>query len=345
MTAVEGSYLGLAQQSAFGSEATSGFKYMLFRRGSFGPNNVVLPLGPEVGGGAFERSVVKVGVTTGGALQFTPRPDTIGEILAGTLGDAAVSGTAAPYTHTFTLGTDEFSVPYYTYRLNPGGISNWGEVYPDCVVSGFSLDWRAPGFVNGTVAVIGREPSIEAASGWSPTIDDGPQFLTAADSAIELPTSTAVKVLAGSFAIANIIPLDQQWVVGADSPGSLDIVHRTAMINLVIKIDDKTLYEQMLYDPASSGAWVAKMYRESDFLLKMESDQIAGGTTPHSITIKANGQTEASGDANVIWTATPLDLIAQRQIVMNVSGMYIASPTVDETIEIELVNDIATDYV
>jgi len=344
MTAVEGSYLGLAKQTAFGTEATTGFKYLLFRRGAFGPNNVVLPLGPEVGGGAFERSVVKVGVTTGGALQFTPRPDTIGDLLLGTLGECSDSGTAAPYTHTFTLDSvnGDFTVPYYTYRLQPGGITGWGEIYPDCIVSGFSLDGRAPGFVNGTVAVIGREPKIEGTSGWSPSIDSGPQFLTAADSDMELPTGTSAKVLAGSFAVANIIPLDQQWIVGADSPGSLDIVHRTAMINLVVKIDDKTLYEQMLYDPASSGDWIASMYKEADFKIYLESDQLAGGSTKHSLTINANGQTEASGNANVVWTATPLDLIAQRQIVMNVSGMYIASPTADPTIEVVLVNDVAT---
>lgn len=344
MTAVEGSYLGLAKQVDFDTENTTdgAFKYVLFRRGSFGPNNVVLPLGPEVGGGAWERSVVKVGVTTGGALQFTPRPDTLGDFLLATLGLDTPTGTAAPYTHVFTMNTDEFDLEYYTYRLQPGGITDWGEIYPSCAVSGLSLDWQAPGFLNGTVAIIGTEPKIAATGAWSPTIDDGPQFLTADASDMELPSATNIKVLAGSFAIANIIPLDQQWVVGADSPLSLDVVHRTAMINLVVKIDDKTLYEQMLYDPAATGAWVAQMYKEADIKIFLESDTIAGGATKHSLSIAANGQTEASGNANVIWTATPLDLMAQRQLVMNISGMFIASPTVDDTIEVTLINDIAT---
>ena len=80
MAAIEGSFLGLAKQSAKGTpNAThADFKYLLVREGAFGVNNISIPLDPEVGGGAFLRSVVKVGANNGGALDVIPRPESLG---------------------------------------------------------------------------------------------------------------------------------------------------------------------------------------------------------------------------------------------------------------------------
>ena len=57
MTAAEKSFIGIAEQVAKGTEmeTDASFLYMLFRTGGVAPQNIVIPLDPEVGGGAMLR--------------------------------------------------------------------------------------------------------------------------------------------------------------------------------------------------------------------------------------------------------------------------------------------------
>jgi len=343
MTAAEGTYLGFAKQTAFGTPNTTdaSFQYLLFRRGAAGPRNIVIPLGPEVGGGAMERNVVKVGVSSGGGLEFIPRPQTLGHMLLGMSGSVSTSGSAAPYTHTFNLSTDQFDAPWYTARLAPGNL--WGEQFPDSRFTTLTLDWRAADFVTGTVAFIGRTPEKVATTTWSAAtyVDGGPQFLAPLGS-IEVPDNTDIDVLGGSFMATSMIPLDQQYVVGAYAPKRLDIVHRAFVLTMGVLISDTTLYTKMMYDPDAGSSWVAEIFKEADIELFFESDQVAGGSTPYKFQIAANGQSQASGDANVAWSCTPLDIVAQRQLVLQVTGTFLASPTVDQPITFTLINDKAS---
>jgi len=89
MTAAEKSFIGLAQQTAKGTiqQTDASFVYLLFRTGGIAPQNIVIPLDPEVGGGAMLRDMVKVGVTSGGALDLIPRPASLGWLLKGAIGD------------------------------------------------------------------------------------------------------------------------------------------------------------------------------------------------------------------------------------------------------------------
>jgi hypothetical protein len=93
MTAAEDSVLGLALQSVANTiqSTDADFKYLLFREGSFGPQNIVLPVDPEVGGGAMPRGMAKVGTTSGGALDLIPRPDTLGLLLYGLTGECTTT--------------------------------------------------------------------------------------------------------------------------------------------------------------------------------------------------------------------------------------------------------------
>jgi hypothetical protein len=345
MTAAEGSFIGLAKQTAEGTPNVTDaeFQYMLFSRGAFGPNNIFLPLPPEVGGGAMQRSVVKVGVNSGGGADFIPRPQTLGHLLYGVTG--AVSTTADTpttgfHTHEFTLSSaDEFSAPWYTYRFAPGNI--WGEQYQDCRTNLLALNFAGANFLTGTLGMVGGLPAKVSPAAWSaPTyIDGGPQFLSPV-SDIELPTATDLSVLSGSFVASSVIPLDEQYVVGKYSPEGLDIVHRTFVLNLAVKISDDTLYTKMMYDPASGSAWTASIFREADIKLEFLSD-----VTNMKLLIEANGANQASGDANIYWSAQPLALRAQRQIVMAVTGMFTATDWAtytDGPIKITLVNDLAS---
>lgn len=343
MTASEGSFIGLAKQTAKGTPNTTdnAFTYFLFTQGNAGPNNLVIPLDQEVGGGALLRNMVKVGVNSGGQYQIIPRVDSIGHFLAGALGDAAVVGASAPYTHTFKLAADQFAAPYYTIRSAPGNL--WGEQFQDSRVAGLSLNWRAPDFVRGGLALMGGLPKTVSTATWSPLtyVDKSAQFLTPVSS-FELPTATAIKVLSGSVNFGLNIPLDEQYIAGSYSPDAFDINSRSVAIQLVMKIEDATLYKKLAYDPAGGADWAVGMFREANFLIEFQSDQMAGGATPHSLTVAGNGQTGA--DANVVWSISPISLAAGRQITAVVTGMFLASPTAADPITVTLVNAHATDY-
>lgn len=339
MTSAEGSFLGLAKQSAYGTPNTTdaSFDYFLFEDGAFGPNNVFLPLPFEIGGGALQRSVIKAGVSSGGAANFIPRPDTLGWLIYGLTG--AVTFTAdTPVVgfnqHVFELATDQFSAPYYTARYAPGNL--WGEQYQDCRVNMLSLNFAGANFLRGSFGVVGGLPAKVSTAAWGAAalVDKGPQFI-APVSDIELPLATNVSVLAGSFVAVSAIPLDEQYVVGKYVPENLDIVNRSFIVNLAIKITDAALYSKMMYDPASGNAWLAAMFREANLKLEFNSD-----LANYKLSIAANGQ---SGDnANVYWTATPLGLRSQRQLVMQATGLFTASPTAADPINITLINKAAS---
>jgi hypothetical protein len=318
MTQAEGSFVGLAKQVAKGTpNVTDGdFKYVLFRNSSLAPNPIVIPLDQEVGGGAMLRSLVKVGVNSGGGLDIIPRPQTLGDFLYGALGDVASAALGAGgFTHTFTLPTDQFDAPWYTIRSAPGNL--WGEQFQDCRVSGLVISFAGARFLEGAVQFLGGLPAKVSTAAWAAAakVDSGPQFLSPLGT-IALPTATEAKVLSGSVAFGLAIPLDEQYIVGSYSPDDFDINQRSMVITLNVKITDDVLYRRMMYDPSDGAAWVADMYQEADMNLTFDSPTEAEPGVPYSINIDAN----AAND-NIFWSATPIALRAGRQIVMRVTGV------------------------
>ena len=348
MTASEGSFLGLAKQSAKGTinAVDANFEFLLFRRGGFGVNNMFIPLGAEVGGGSMERNVVKVGVNTGGVLEFIPRPATLGHFFMGATGQSAIAGPVdSAYTHTFTFPTDQFLAPYYTVRYAPGDM--WGETFQDSRFNLLSLEWQAANFVTGTLGMLGIVPTMNVSTatwGALARVDGGPQFLSPLGT-IELPTGSDALVLGGSFIAQNVMPLDQQYIVGSYYPEDLDIVSRAFILNLTVKIESNTLYNKIQYDPAAGNAWTADVFKEAAINLSFDSDvNIGAGTTPYSFQIQANEQAAATGDSNIVWTAQPLDIVAQRQIIMQLQGTFLADPLATQPIKLTLVNGRTTAY-
>jgi hypothetical protein len=339
MTSANASVLGLAKQTAKGTPVLtdSAFKYLLFTSGAVAPNNVTIPLDPEVGGGAMLRDMKKVGVFSGGGLELIPRPDTLGLFLLGAFGSVASAAQGAAFKHTFTLGADQFDAPYFTVRSAPGSL--WGEQLQDVRLNALGLEFRGANFVRGSLGLMGGLPSKVSTAAWGAAtkVDNGPQLLSPV-SKIELPTGSAVKVLAGGFTAGMAIPLDQQWIVGSYSPDAMDIVQRAFAVNFLVKIDDATLYTKMTYDPQGGSAWAAGLFREGSFAIELVSDIMADGTTPYSLSITGNGQSGAG--ANVVWSAAPVGSRAGQQITMAVTGVFLASETAPITAE--LVNTTAS---
>ena len=346
MTASENSWVGFALQVAKGTiNATDAeFDFFLFNEGGIGPDSQFLPLDQEVGGGAMLRSVVKTGVVTSGVFSFIPRPSTLSKMFTGLLGADAITGTGPSYTHTITHATDEFSAPFYTWRANAGLIQ--GETFQDVRMASLSLQWKAADYLRAQLALTGGVPvSKVSTAAWSPAtyIDNGPQFI-APVSKIEIPDGTSAKCLRGSFAAGLLIPLDEQWVVGSYYPDGFDINQRTYAFNLTVKMEDATLYNKCMYDPADGGAWAAEMFREANLDFQFDSDTEADTGVPYSIRIDANAQTQASGDANVYWTGQPIGLRAGRQVTLNMTGLFVRGPSGQEPITITSINTDAAEY-
>lgn len=346
MAASEKSVLGFAKQTVKGTAATTGFQYILFSRGTAGVQNMSIPLDPEVGGGAILRDVVKVGVTGSGALEFVPRPDSLGYFLMGALGASAApvaadTGLTVAKKHVFTLPTDQFSAPYYTTRFAPAKI--WGEEIPDCRFTALSLQWRGANFVRGQLGFVGGTPKpISDASTWGAQadIDSTPPFITPI-SKIEMPSGTSMKVLGGSFMSTMAIPLEEQWIVGSYSPDDFDIVSRAYVLNLSVKVTDNSLYNKVMYDGVGAvTTWSAEQLKEADFTIEFKSAQYIEGTTPYSLKIAGNGG--AAGSGNVVWSAQPIGLRAGSQVVMNLTGVFLADAA--KVIEVTLVNSKNTQY-
>ena len=106
----------------------------------------------------------------------------------------------------------------------------------------------------------------------------------------------------------------------------------------------KDLYEKFSYDPAQGGAWTTDLLKEGGFQVTFKTAQVIEGVLPYSLDIIGNGQSAASGDGNIIWTATPVALRAGKQVTMNVTGTFVASPTADAPITVELTNARTTTY-
>lgn len=260
-------------------------------------------------------------------------------------GTVSIGWKDGSYTHTFTLDpADNFSAPYFTVRSAPANM--WGEQYEDARLSMLALNWRGANFVDGMVTFLGRKPSKVATTTWDAlaNVDSGPQFISPLG-AIELPTGTNAHVLNGSLVCSSAIPLDEQYVVGDYSPEGLDIVSRSFALQLIVKINDADLYTKMTYDPANGNAWVASLFKEANIKLEFSSDRDAAvvkGSTATSnarsykFSLAANG---SSGDnANIFWSAAPLSIRAQRQMVMMVTGQIMASPTVTDPVTFTLTN-------
>jgi hypothetical protein len=342
MTASESSLIGIARQTGKGAPNVTDaqFDYLLFREGALGVVPSFLPLDQEIGGGALLRNVLKVGVMSGGALSIIPRPKTLGHLFYGITGAVnSVDGLDGSYEHEFTL-SDQFSAPWYTLRTAPGQLL--GEQLADARVAGLTLAWRAARFVEGQASFqgIGVPEKVSMASwGAASKVDSGPQFIAPLGT-IELPTGTPAYVTAGSFTAQTVMPVDEQWVVGSYSPQNLSIVQRAFVLSLAVKIEDATLYSKIMYDPAGGSNWLPAIFREANFKVEFASDIEAASGKPYRFSIAANGQSGA--DANVSWSAQPIAMRAGRQIILGVTGTFLASPDGATPLTLTLVNQTAS---
>ena len=163
----------------------------------------------------------------------------------------------------------------------------------------------------------------------------GPQFL-APYGVIEIPTGTTARVLDGSFVAAASIPLDQQYIVGQFYPEGLDIVARSYILNMTVKIEDAAFYKKLHVRPARAGC-LGRVDFQGGEISRSTSVPTSDSTPSRLPPTALSGQT----NPNVYWSATPIAVRAQRQLVMNITGVFTTAPTGD-VINLTLVNKRAS---
>lgn len=226
MTSAEKSFIGIAEQSAKGTPNTTDgdFIYLLFRTGGMAPQNIVIPLDPEVGGGAMLRDMVKVGVTSGGALDLIPRPASLGRFLKGAIGDIPDS---RPYNLVEVLAKEAMT--------EVGGEASGAKTSPpvpmELVVTGYPIAG-----LTGTVEITGTDIEEAALTDIPFVLDGSKSVLNVAHTIFKTVTSVklpgwttdgdevSVGYVSGAYKHIFTLPADQfsapYWTVRS-APGNL----------------------------------------------------------------------------------------------------------------------------
>lgn len=336
------SNFGLARQTSRGSVVSNdaNFEYFYFSRGDgISPRHQTLPLEQEIGSGPLIRDVSKVGLVTGGESELVPRPNSIGHALMGLLGDVQTVDNTTHYTHTFKFASDAFETPYYTFRRRVGALG--AEIFPDVKFQSLVFDFRGANYLRATLGLVGiSEPSYATGASWDLTnMDSTPPFLTCKGS-FELPSGQSLKMLRGTLAITNGIPMEEQVIIGSYTPDDAEMVTRAIVIQGLVKAD-RDLYEKMMYNPQQDGTWQPELLYDADMSISFETARnIDGAAVPYKISFHANGQNQASGNGNVTWSVQPVALVGNRQVTMNIQGVILADTTsyADGPFSAQLVN-------
>lgn len=323
--------LGIAIQ-ANGStvnETAAAFNYFTFAEGAMGVNNMIVPAEDGIGTGGFPSAVEKMGVFAQGGFEGVAHAKSLGMLLYGALGDKSVVADGTGFKHTFSVGTDKLSLPYFTVRQYNPSLAGGGEVFPHARIAGLGLNWRAANYLRAQVALMGTVAPIDTdVSDWNPSVDLGPTFI-APKATIAWPNEASIKIISGAIQLGAAIPLDSQWITGSYTPDAMDIVSRQAAIQLVLKITDLALYKKFSYDPAGGATWVASIMREGGVTLTFESPQTYDTDKPYKLVVSFDG----TGD-NVVWAAQPLTIRAGQPVTLAITGTVLGSEDSEVTADL-----------
>jgi hypothetical protein len=328
MTSALDSHVGLAKQTAKGTAITAdaSFKYLFFNDGpGMTPAPIVLPLDQEIGAGPLVRDMEKVGISSAGNMNFIPRANTLGLLLLGALGAVSSVTGSTPKEHTFKFAANEFDVPYFTFRRRSSALGG-GEVFPDVRVASVGLNFRAANFLRGQAAFlgVGLPEYVDDVAAWTPAsyLDTTPPMLTC-KGALSID-GESFKALSGSVVMGNVMPMQEQAIVGQYNFDDAEIVSRAIIIQLVVKAQ-AALYEKMMYDINQGGQWTPGIFKTADIGISFESTQEISAGAPYKVEVFANGQNDNT--SNIAWSVAPIALRGNRQVTMAVTGMILADTT------------------
>ena len=236
---------------------------------------------PELGAGLFTAGSFKAGAYVAGGMALNARLDNaIAALLYGasgkaTVGTAQVAGASSGSTIYSVDPADDTSMPWMALRKVIPGDTPEGyqeEFYYDCRVAALSITVPQMGMMTHELAFVGRvpewidgKPVAGAVIGTAPVF--GAPFESAAsvgqsaEGSISLPGFTSDELPGGGkFTSAQVILANQlstpqeEMVIGSYHPVDFTPLSRGALVRLVYRWKDATLYRALHMLAASGGA-------------------------------------------------------------------------------------------
>jgi hypothetical protein len=156
--------IGIALQSAKGAVVADNLIQYRFpvTGGGLNGDKVINPIN-ETAQGRVRNTNYVAAINVDGSPQLAARPKILGLLLYGLFGTKAVSGSADPWTHTFTLAAAQ---PWFTMWKRIGSELGGGfyQKYQDCKITALTLASSAEGILIATPTIMGLRVANAAAA-------------------------------------------------------------------------------------------------------------------------------------------------------------------------------------
>jgi hypothetical protein len=165
--------LGLSLQSAKGVASATASHRIYLTGGNVGPEEDIADL-EETSGSRLRSGSYVQQHRVGGSPAAYGRPDWIGLALYAAMGVKAVTGSADPWTHTFTLALVQ---PWLTFWRMQGALLF--EQFVDCKLAGLTLRSAARGALTAEMSVVGLTGKSRTVAETTVAVEKIPTFMHA----------------------------------------------------------------------------------------------------------------------------------------------------------------------
>lgn len=332
-------YLGFEKQTAKGTAATAGFKFIGCTMVDAQPENIAATAAPVIGGKAFPEDGYKAAHRAGGTFAFEARADDIGWLLyymAGACNYAADTPVADASTHTFYMASgDDFTIPWVTFIRSAGDLIK--DQLIDSKIATLRLAFAAGAPVIATFGVIAREAANFALSP-TVTLDNKPLLVTPDANALaqidydEDGTLEDVITTGVIVDFANVLT-NNEFVIGSYQLNDVTLLSRAVGITWTGIIEDDAMWRAMYYGSTTGTTWSTDPVL-AKCLVKAVSGQVITGTTQYSLQFEC-------GEA--MWTVVRVPLASQSLIGFTATAA-VTVPSSGEEFTFTLVNDTDAAY-
>lgn len=267
---------------------------------------------PHIGGTALPGEGYKAGTAVGGAFTVEVPGKHIGYLIYFLLGKVAVTADTGPVsgvqvgvdTYTFTMDTDEFSIPYFTFEENKDDVIYTKGVDGRMLAGQFVFG--AGDAVMATFAVSGITPSFGESK--TPTEDSSPILVASTTNALVEVEDVATDASQCIVDVGNIAAsLAEEMKIG--SPYRRDVTVNARAVGVTMRRwADATAWKALYFGGGTT--WGASPY-SAKVEVRAASGNIIAGTEPYSLEFEA---------AEVMFVGARAPVQAQRITLMEMPG-------------------------
>lgn len=333
-------YLGFEKQTAKGTAATAGFKFIGCTAVDVQPENIAATAAPMIGGKAFPEDGYKSAHRAGGTYAFECRSDDIGWLLYYMSGACAVdtdNPEAGANTHTFYMASgDDFTIPWVTFIRSAGELIK--DQLIDTKIATLRLAFAAGAPVVATFGVIAREAANFSLSP-TVTLDSTPLLVTPDSNALAQIDYDEDDVLEDVVTTGVIVDFanvmtNNEFVIGSYKLNDVTLLSRAIGITWTGIIEDDEMWRALYYGAIDGTTWSTNPVLAA-CRVKAVSGQMIGATdTQYSLQFDA-------GEA--MWTVCRVPLASQSLIGFTATAA-VTVPSSGEEFTFTLINDESSAY-